>query len=256
MQYAQEKSGDERLNKSFNSSSDPFRLTMSHHVSPRSTNRHSLTHPDFTSSNPHGLHALITGYHRADPGLCWLLAEAAWSSCSLWSWSWDNGELLLHRLTATCPVSLQVCWSLEICPVCPYHPLPSPAIPCLCAQHFPLRHPSNSALRCPWPPRTEKSWNLAPGSSPWVRWVSSLLVANGFKMLQNASKLALKVVSTLAISGNRCRLQLVNLWSRTSGFELKEYPNIYYIYITKLYTTCSILKWDDKIRQMGTTYRL
>ena len=67
----------------------------------------------------------------------------------------------------------------------PRLPLPSPAIPCLCAQHFPLRHPSNSALRCQWPPRTEKSWNLAPGSSPWVRWVSSLLVANGFKMLQN-----------------------------------------------------------------------
>ena len=31
------------------------------------------------------------------------------------------------------------------------------------------------------------------------------------KRLQNASKLALKVVSTLAISGNRCGLQLVNL---------------------------------------------
>lgn len=194
MQYAQEESGDERLNKSFNTSSDPFRLTMSHHVSPRSTYRHSLTHPDFTSSNPHGLHALIKGYHRADPGLCWLhLAEAAWSSWSLW-WSWDNGELLLHRITATCPISLclamlHVCCrfaaGLLISGNLPRLPLPSPAIPCLCAQHFPLRHPSNSALRCQWPPRTEKSWNLAPGSSPWVRWVSSLLVANGFKMLQN-----------------------------------------------------------------------
>ena len=112
-------------------------LTMSHHVSPRSTYRHSLTHPDFTSSNLHGLHALITGYHRADPGLCWLLAEAVWSSWSLWSWSWDNGELLLHRITATCPVSLcllQVCcsfadlWkSAPSAPTIPCHPLPSPA---------------------------------------------------------------------------------------------------------------------------------
>ena len=113
---------------------------MSHHVSPRSTYRHSLTHPDFTSSNPHGLHALIKGYHRADPvifvdfiwlrlrdlrGLCGGLGTME-NCCSI-----ESPQPVQSRYVSLCCTFaaglLQVCWSLEICPVCPCHPLPSPA---------------------------------------------------------------------------------------------------------------------------------